>query len=77
MGVGKGPFFDERDVFVDYAFEQVMFRWDHVTKKIYKRFYGESEKAKPVSHDNRLYNDALRFGDEITREQYEQGKPRR
>ncbi len=76
MGVGKGPWFDERDVFVDYPFEDVMFRWDHVAEKVYKRFYGEPENPEPVRPDNRLFNDALRFGDEITREQYEKGKPR-
>lgn len=43
-------------------------------EKIYMRFYGEEEKLTPVHHDNRLFNDALLFGDEISRDQYLTGK---
>ncbi len=77
MGIGKGPWFAERDIFVDYPFEEVMFRWDHVAEEIYRRFYGQPEDVEPIPHDNRLFNDALRFGDEITRERYDEGKARR
>jgi hypothetical protein len=59
---------------VEYAFEQVMFRWDHVNQKIYRKFYGKLEGSDAVPHDNHLFNDALRFGDEISREEYEAGK---
>lgn len=71
MGIDKGPDFNDRDICVDYAFEEVRFRWDHVARKIYRKFYRESESTEPVPHDNRLFNDALRFGDEITRDAYE------
>lgn len=74
MPIDKGPVFVERDVFVDYEFEEVMFRWDHQAQKIYMKFYGEAELPDPVPHDSRLYNDALLDGEEISREQYEQGK---
>ena len=74
MGI-KGPTFNQRDVFVDYDFESVMFRWDHVRRLIYRRFYGESEGPEPVPHDNKLFNDALLFGEEITRGEYERGRP--
>lgn len=66
-----------RDVFIDYEFEEVTYRWDHLGKKIYVKFYGAQERAKPVAPDHRLYREALCSGREITREQYEQGLPRR
>lgn len=74
MGINKGDRFNEKDIYVDYSFEDVMFRWDHREKKIYRKFYGESESTEPVPSDSKLFNDALRFGDEISREEYDQGK---
>lgn len=74
MGITKGPIFSERDVFVRYDFESVMFRWDHVKGLIYRRFYGELEHPEPVPHDNRLFNEALLHGEEISREEYERGR---
>ncbi|RDD80034.1 hypothetical protein DVJ77_19370 [Dyella tabacisoli] len=76
MPVSKGEHFAQRDIYIDYSFEEVMFRCDHVTGSIFRRFYGEGESAKPVPHDNHLFNHALLYGDEITSEQYEQGKER-
>lgn len=66
-----------QDVFIDYDFEEVTYRWDHFEGKIYVKFYGAQERAEPVAPDHRLYNEALCSGREITREQYEQGFPRR
>ena len=74
MGIQKGEAFRDRDVFVDFPFEEVMFRWDHVTKLIFRRFYGEAEQTNPVPHDNNLFNEALRFGEETTRERYMAGQ---
>jgi len=74
MAINKGQFFAMNDVFIDYAFEEVMYRWDHTTQKIYVRFYGEDESPEPISHDNRLFNDAILSGDAISREQYERGR---
>jgi hypothetical protein len=76
MGIEKGQRFADADVFVDYSFEQVMYRWDHIAKKIYVRLYGEDEKSSPVPHDGRLFNDALLYGEEISREVYERGMAR-
>jgi hypothetical protein len=73
MKEGKGELFARGDVYIDYPFEEVMFRWDHGAMKVYRRFYGEDESPDPVAHDNRLFNDAIQFGDQITREQYERG----
>lgn len=73
MGITKGEMFD-RDVFIDYPYETVMFRWDSTHSKIYRKFYGQMEHIVPIPHDDHLYNEALRFGDEISEEKYARGK---
>ena len=65
---------DTKDVYIDYPFEEVMFRRMKKDGSIYRKFYGEDEFAKSIPHDNRLYNDALLSGDEITQKEYEAGK---
>lgn len=75
MGINKGERFGREDIYVDYPFEDVMFRWDHLERVVYRKFYGEVETG-PVPHDNRLYNDALLYGDEISRDVYLAGKQR-
>lgn len=77
MGISKGERFEIGDVFVAYPHEEVMYRWDHRSKQVFVQFYGDPESSQPVSHDNRLFNEALRFGDEITQEEYLAGRPRR
>lgn len=76
MGVGKGPHFKERDIYIDYDFEEVMFRSDHLTGELFRKFYGNSEEM-PVEGSNGLFNHALLYGDEISRQEYLDGKPRR
>ena len=75
MGINKGERFRREDIYVDYPFEDVMFRWDHLERVVYRKFYGEVETG-PIPHDNRLYNDALLYGDEISRDVYLVGKQR-
>jgi hypothetical protein len=70
MPVAKGPQFSDRDIFVDYPFEDVAFRWDHKLKIVFRKFYGEKESAEPIEQSNRLFNDALLYGEEISEEQY-------
>lgn len=74
MAIEKGDHFSDRDVYIDYPFEQVMYHWDYKNKKVYVKFYGENEKPEPVPHDNRLFNDALLAGQEITQDEYTKGK---
>lgn len=76
MPVEKRPIFDQRDIFINYPFEEVMYRWDHLRKKIYVRFYGKDESSIAIPHENRLFNDALLYGDEITFNQYQKGVER-
>lgn len=75
MPVSKGELFNKQDVYIDYDFEEVMYRWDHTTRKCYVKFYGNEENDRLVPHDNRLFNDALLYGEQITKEEYEKGKP--
>jgi len=70
MPVTKGRKFAEHDVYIDFPFEEVMYRWDHLTRKAYVKFYGSSESPDPVPHDNQLFNEALRSGTEISRDEY-------
>ncbi|MBV7556151.1 hypothetical protein KW841_27755 [Pseudomonas sp. PDM28] len=77
MAIQKGERFANEDFYVDYPYEEVTYRWDHHLKQIFVRFYGNEESSQPVPHDNRLYNEALRFGEEITRQDYDRGRSRR
>jgi hypothetical protein len=77
MPISKGQLFNEQDVYIDYDFEEVMYRYDYKTRKRYVKFYGKKESSRLVPHDNRLYNDALLYGEQITKEKYIKGKPRR
>jgi hypothetical protein len=58
---------------VDYPSERLMFRWDHETKKVYYKSYGKPEGRDPLPHDNRLFNDALLYGDEVSESTYREG----
>jgi len=75
MGINKGEKFAKQDVYIEYAYENVMFRWDHVKSEIFVKFYNKPEHNEVVPHNNNLFNEALLYGEEITREQYLQGKP--
>jgi hypothetical protein len=75
--VNKGKLFAENDVYIDYPFEEVMFRWDHLGRKAYRRFYSKPESPQTVALDNRLLNDAILYGEQISREEYERGNKRK
>jgi hypothetical protein len=74
MGVSKGERFASENIFVDYDFEEVMFRWNFSEKTFYRKFHGKVEHPIPIPQANRLLNDAFRFGDEITETDYLKGK---
>ena len=74
MGISKVQFQD-RDIFLDYEFEDVMFRYQGAARRFFRKFYGESKESE-VSHDNRLLNDAMQFGKETDAQTYKQGKPK-
>lgn len=66
--------FQRGDVFIDYDFERVMFRYDATTQSFFRKFYGEVDE-KPVPSNNRLLADAIRGGDEIDEGMYAAGRP--
>ena len=70
MGVSAEEF-QKRDIYIFYDYEDVYFRYDLKTKKYYKKFVGKAEReCDPLST---LLSDAIRFGEEVTKEQYEDG----
>ena len=77
MPISKGELFSKQDVYINYDFEEVMYRWDHKSQLIYVKFYGEKESSNLIPHNNRLFNDALLYGEQITKEEYEKGKAKR
>lgn len=77
MPISKSdPRFAAQALYLDYDFEEVMFRWDPVTRSRYRKLYGAAEDG-PIPHDDDLYNQALLFGDEISESSYLAGKPRK
>jgi hypothetical protein len=74
MGISKG-WLGNTDVYVFYDFEDVMFRWAASEQKVFRKFVGDShEHETEVPHSNKLFNDALRFGDEIDARKYQGGE---
>lgn len=64
----------DQDLFVDYPFEEVMFRRVAKSGNIYRKFYSEDEYPEPIPSDNKLYNDAILYGDRIDEKAYFAGK---
>lgn len=60
--------FREGDVYLDYPFEDVKFRYENQTGKVYRRFYEQAEEE--VSYSSNLFHDAISAGKQITREEY-------
>lgn len=74
MGIPKENFKD-RDIFFEYDFEEVLFRYDHKSREFYCKHYGGSLEQN-VKFNNRLLNDSMLFGEEIDETAYEVGKPK-
>jgi hypothetical protein len=65
-------FRDGHDVFIDYPSEDAMFRWESQTGKVFRKFYGEAEME--IDHTSNLFHEAISAGQQITAEQYAEGK---
>ena len=63
------------DVYIDFPYEQVMFRCEAATKRAFRKFYGKTEEDI-IPHTNDLFNEARIAGDQITAEAYAKGRPR-
>ena len=70
----KGEFFASEDRFIHYDFEDVMFSWDHRTRKVRMKFIGDAHETE-VPRDQRLFNEAVAGGREISRASYTAGRP--
>lgn len=76
MGISLDAFHNGSDAHIDYDFEEVMFRWEAATGKVFRKFYGAEEEPLPIDHTNRLYHEALDLGEEIDLETYSRGRAR-
>lgn len=74
MSVGDGDKFWNRDVYIYDDVEEVKFRWDYAERKVYCKFCDDNIEFL-TSHENKLYNDTILSGQEITKEQYEMDGP--
>lgn len=61
--------FRERDVYLDFPFEEAKFRREHATGRVFRRFYGQPEVEIPAA--SALFHEAIAAGREITREEYD------
>jgi hypothetical protein len=60
--------FQRGDVYIDYAFEDAKFRYEHATSKVFGRFNGGDEVE--VSYTDDLFRDAMRSGAQINHQDY-------
>ncbi|WP_077929465.1 hypothetical protein [Wohlfahrtiimonas populi] len=76
MGILKDdPRWGTEDLYICYDFEEVMYRWSYIDRKQYQKFYnGPNNQEQEVPYNQRLFTDAIMYGEEITKEEYEQGK---
>jgi len=61
--------FMEGDVYIDYPYERVKFRYEKETHTVYQRWYSETHET-PIDHDSHLYNEAHSGGFMVSREDY-------
>ncbi len=73
MAIKTGEYLNTKNIYIDYPFEEVMFRRIQNSGLIYRKFYGKVEDTDPIPHYNGLYNDALLSGHEITKVEYING----
>jgi hypothetical protein len=60
--------FRKGDVYIDYPFEDMKFRFDKATNKVFVRFYGKPEVE--IDQSDVHFNEAIQAGKVITKEQY-------
>ncbi len=72
MAIPLEAFREGRDVYIDYPFEDAMFRYEYQTHRVFRKFYGEPEVE--IDRTSNLFHEAISAGQQITTEQYAQGK---
>ncbi len=61
-----------QDVFIDYPYEDAMFRYEHRTGRVFRKFYGQPEVE--IDRSSTLFHEAISGGQQITARRYEQGE---
>ena len=60
--------FHAGDVYLDYPFEEMKFRYDKATDKVFARRLGKAEVE--IKQSSSRFNEAISAGTVITREEY-------
>ena len=60
--------FQKGDVYLDYRFEGMKFRFDKATGKVFVRYYGKPEVE--IAQSDEHFHEAISAGKVITKEQY-------
>lgn len=74
MGVPTSAF-RAGDVHIDFPYEEVMFRYEKKTGKVFRKFYGEATEDE-VDRSLKLYAEARVAGTQTTVDEYHRGRPR-
>jgi hypothetical protein len=56
------------DVYIDFPYEEARFRYEKSTGNVFRRFYGQPERAIPPSSN--LFNEAISAGRLISKDEY-------
>jgi hypothetical protein len=64
------------DVYIDFPYEEVFFRFEKATGKVFRKFYGESGEIE-IPRDNKLYSEGRIAGSQVSAICYANGRPRR
>jgi hypothetical protein len=75
MGIPMSSF-RAGNVYIDFPYEEVLFRFEKATGKVFRKFYGEPTEEE-VAPDSNLYAEACIAGKETTLDEYRRGRPRR
>jgi hypothetical protein len=75
MGV-PGSAFQAGDVYIDFPYEEVMFRYEKGTGKVFRKFYGKTREDEIPAESN-LYAEGIIAGTQTTLDEYRRGRPRR
>lgn len=63
------------DVYIDFPYEEAMFRFEKSTGKIYRRFYGQPCEVE-LDAKSQLFAEACVAGTQVTPDVYRAGRAR-
>jgi hypothetical protein len=62
-------------VYIDVPYEEVMFRYENDTGKVFRKFYGGAREDE-IGRESKLYSEAIIAGTQTTLDEYRRGRPR-